>query len=329
VAKIEKITTDPATIADLKAARASHIFMPPTTWHDDSLELDPKKDYTLKQSAQISGIATFGKKPVDITISSVAREEASSRYGNDHNIMTKAHIDATRKGLRSITIGDVGICEHTMAMGPALGFYANYHLKGADNFPSFSHCTADIIEHLKNNLVEIGLSDFFTVKEAVAIIFDNGGYWIVEPRCDYKLEVDIQVDHPKNTIGTQRLTAEVTPELFTFIAQARTNVYKSLQVRIMDIMHSYSFSPGYTPYLGFDLDNVILVAKDSILNPRTEFDVDGTNREFIAHEVIDAIAPFDLLRGKPSLTLTKRWTNHAMEIEVIRALLNGKFLRRI
>jgi len=59
----------------------------------------------------------------------------------------------------------------------------------------------------------------------------------------------------------------------------------------------------------------VFVDQDKILNPNTDFDFGGINREVVLHEIIDKISALGILPGRFVGKVTTYFTNHKKDVK--------------
>jgi hypothetical protein len=225
----------------------------------------------------------------------------------------------------NITIGDIWICEHVLALQQGIWLKLDYLLT-ENNFPSFDNWLVTILEKIKPYIKKIWESNYFTVKNSIWFEFDNWWYFIIDPdEWEKKLVVDHQFSYKNKSLWTQRVLTEITPELFSFIAKARPI---SSWVRTQIAQALFGIWISSIPFMGFRKENALYVNDNEIINPNSEFvDNNWINREGIMHEVIDKLWAITLLWWRRFVwKITTYRTNHANDVEVMRYILENQLL---
>lgn len=288
-------------------------FTLPEEWRDESYsDFKPDKDYTVKYPILTTDRSTFGRQQIKILMTPQCKAIAS--IGREGRPLQEANPFSAKKGPNNINVGGIGIVEHALAMHAALGLRADYILSGS-SFPTYAGGIKELLQKIKPHLKPAGNSDFVTVSRPLGLRFPHGGHFIALPdEGDHKLIIDHQVIHPKNAIGAQRVKMEITPEVFGFIAEARTNGYntRGKLFRALDQLGIKEIPVG----VDFGQHNVLFVDEKGYLNPKEKFnDPEGVNRELILHEVIDKLGPLGMVPGRFVGTLVTDRTNHPQDVE--------------
>lgn len=277
------IETSLDRIKEIKSERFQTITPEPETFKDDRLKLKKDKSYSIINDSIINGISSFENKPIQIQLSSPSSEIPTFGFQNKKLPLIPS---LTIKGQHNIQLGEIKIIEHPISVMTALNVNMDLTLSEA-SFPTFDYCNKPYIDALENNLKETGDAKFFTVKQPFAGVFEKG-YFIIEPDEGQKsLLVDHQVSYPGTSIGNSRIQVEISPEFYTFLCDARTPAFrpkeetkKNFEIVKNKLIKDYPITT----------ENVLFVDEDTIYNPRTKFDFNGINHEFMMHELIDIIA---------------------------------------
>lgn len=192
------------------------------------------------------------------------------------------------------------------------------------SLPTLEECNGKFIDAIgEAGLHETGLElPSFTVEEPICMIFEHGGYILIEPPREGEedhLIMDHQISYP-HSIGSQRIEYTLTPGSFASLARARAPAH-GWRARAVQVLN------GNVPLIDANPHNVILVPKGGTANPKSYFDHDGHNFEPLAHEIVDRVFPIMQLGVHYHARFVGRWTTnlvgHRHEIQAIRALMNG------
>ncbi len=307
-------STNLAEISEKKESRIPDVFILPDEWRDESFDLDPTRSYGVKEVVEVSGISTFGAREMVIK---VLEQEGNIPAFGLQGEMRMAIPTNLRSGKNNIHVGKIKITEHILAAVPSLGLRADFDLSES-SFPSFDQGIFTLLEAIRPHLVDQGESKFVTVKEPFMVNFGSG-YFIIEPdEGEHKLIVDHQFSHSKNVLGNQRAIVEISPEVFAYIASARTIAY-GIRTRIGKFIKG--LGGERLPLLNLGFENVVFVDKNEIVNPNLKFEAGETNWEPLMHEIIDKLAIFGLVPGRFVGRVTTFRTNHARDLDVAKVLL--------
>lgn len=288
-----RIETRSKELRALLSQRHANPLQPPEFFRDPGISLDRKHRYSLAAPFTVEGMASFENKPMRIQVlpwSDRSPEEArllghhpGFRYDGR---MLPLKTEHARKGAHNIQLGDIKIIEHVLAFLLALGIEADFEVS-LPSFPTYDDCNRPFLDGAKPLLRPTGKAKYFTVKRPFAGIFDNGGYFVLEPDDgDHRFVMDHQVSYPGETVGNQRIVAEITPAFFAYICDARTTSFRGDTKRIYWLARlgiARWFYPVTTR-------NILFVDPRKIYNPRAKFSAGGVNFEFICHELMDVMA---------------------------------------
>ena len=325
----------------------------PEHFHDASLGIRSDLQYTLARPGGI-GIcrSTFWNLPIDVQLLPYRSQEGPPFVSVDgHRV--PCTIDNVRTRLHNIEVTDgqkgVGILEHPNAVQTALGLDMNLRVTTFDNTPSrlalqacgltssseslptFPNCNQPYLDSLRENLASVGHARYVTVSEPVGFQFGENSYVTLEPdEGEHQLIVDQQIEYPDiPPLGNQRMRADMTPELFSFIASARTPAIRA-RAKALQIINGLPISR--LPCTSLGSSNVVIVTKNGIVNPNDKFADGDRNLEPMCHELIDKIGWLKFLEtefgGRFVGKITLNRTNHDQEIDVARALCKGDLIRQ-
>lgn len=271
---------EPKHISRLKREEIPPIHIPETFRRQSNIEL--RMRYGISDSVSLSGISSFENAPVTITLSPMeGRIPAFSLNNEPFSLIPENCI----KGSHNIQLGPIKIIEHPMSLMTALHLDFDLNIT-QESFPTFNTCNLPYWDALKPCLVQTGPLKYFTPKQTFSVQFTKG-YCILEPMQNEKtLIVDHQVQYPGSSLGNLRVLQSITPDFYLALCSARTPSFQSREEtkKNLEILRTQTID------YPMGLENVLFVDEDQIHNPRKEFDIDGTNIEFMMHEIIDIIA---------------------------------------
>ncbi|RHX79611.1 UDP-3-O-acyl-N-acetylglucosamine deacetylase [Leptospira yasudae] len=278
-----QVFTDLRKISELKESRFAVSLRFPEHFQNSRLPVDRNASYTIQKPFVINGISTLENKPTRITVKpSGGSYSRFTHSGKSYELNPSFCI----KGNHNIQLGDVKIIEHPIAFQSAFGLYLDFELEES-SFPTFDHCDQVYWDGVLENLQKIGDVPKITVTKPFVAVWDKG-YCILEPDDGSgTLFLDHQVSYPGNTVGDSRIQTEMTPEIFAYIASARTTAFRPGAEA--EKFYQIGLAGGLKDY-PFTLENVILLNEEKIFNPREKFIHEGKNYEFMAHELIDILA---------------------------------------
>ncbi len=292
----------------------SKAFHVPEHWQEKSWRIDGSKSHTVLQPVTVEGTSTFFAEKMRIAMH-------NQQYCRPQYNGTFAVPENTRVHCNTMSIGGVSVCEHNVALQPALGLQVDYTVS-ASSFPLFRNSIRAVLDAIRPQLAECGDSVFQTVQRPVGFVTTekDSPYMIVEPdEGNHELILDHQYSHPTNALGTQRTTLRITPEVFAYIAQARTVCYRPMRTKLLQCLHAIGLDARIVG-MNIGFDNHVIVTKDAIVNGSSLFEYNGNNYEPIMHELIDKLAPFGLLPDRFVGRITTYKTSHAMDLDIAKRL---------
>lgn len=324
-----QVRTNPAEIEELVGDRVQDgVLVYPDGWTHDT-GLDTGKDYGLEGEVSVTDWTSFWRRQVEVSAHPATHHIPHFQHNGGELI--PAQPPNLSNGMRNIAVGKVSIAEHALAIHAAIGLKADWNLQAPKSrfdrgvsFPTFDHTSREMFDALEPQLVEIGDSEFTTVKEPVAFDFGDGAYCILYPdEGDHKLTIDHQVTHSKNAIGIQRVIFDITPDRFKYFCRARTPGYGPRK-KVYDLL-----GRDWIRRLGgsFHEENVLFVDEKGYVNERPEFiDSEGINREALMHEIIDKLAILGLLDKRFVGKIVFNRTNHNKDLQIVEALQDRELL---
>ncbi len=125
------------------------------------------------------------------------------------------------------------------------------------------------------------------------------------------LKITFSIDYPHPLIGKQRLSLDITPEIFTKeIAFARTFGFKK------DIDNFYAMGLAQ----GGSLTNAIVLDEDNIINPEGL----RASDEFVRHKILDLLGDIALLGHPLRGHIVAHKSGHALHHKLVFSLMEKK-----
>jgi UDP-3-O-[3-hydroxymyristoyl] N-acetylglucosamine deacetylase len=255
-------------------------------------------ELTLRPAAADTGVV-FRRvdlpQPVDIPVSAEAVTD------------TRLASTISKDGVKVLTV------EHLMSALAGLGIDNCYVDISAEEVPILDGSSASFVYLLQSAgvVLQPAPKRFIRVLKPVEVREGEGRNlkWArLDPYHGYKLGFEIEFSHPAVNATGQRVTFDFgTHEYAREIARARTFGF----TRDVEMMRANGLA------LGGGLDNAIVMDDVKVLN------ADGLrfNDEFVKHKILDAMGDLYLL-GKPMLaSYTAYRSGHAMNNQLLRALL--------
>jgi UDP-3-O-[3-hydroxymyristoyl] N-acetylglucosamine deacetylase len=255
-------------------------------------------ELTLRPAAADTGVV-FRRvdlpQPVDIPVSAEAVTD------------TRLASTISKDGVKVLTV------EHLMSALAGLGIDNCYVDISAEEVPILDGSSASFVYLLQSAgvVLQPAPKRFIRVIKPVEVREGEGRNlkWArLDPYHGYKLGFEIEFSHPAVNATGQRVTFDFgTHEYAREIARARTFGF----TRDVEMMRANGLA------LGGGLDNAIVMDDVKVLN------ADGLrfNDEFVKHKILDAMGDLYLL-GKPMLaSYTAYRSGHAMNNQLLRALL--------
>ncbi|TGM52797.1 UDP-3-O-acyl-N-acetylglucosamine deacetylase [Leptospira adleri] len=309
------------TISEFKKNRFPEIAHFPKHFVEDRIPIDVRNSYTIREEFSVKGISTLENQPSTIRVKPASG--SFSKFSHSQKTL-ELKPEFCIKGNHNIQLGEVKIIEHPIALQSAFGLYLDFELE-KPSFPTFDFCDQIYLEGLEKNLQKIGEVPPITVSKPFAVSWEKG-YCILEPDSgDQKLILDHQVSYPGVTVGNSRILTEMTPEIFSYIASARTTAFRPGEEA--EKFYRIGLAGGLKDY-PFTLENVILLNEEKIFNPREKFTHEGKNYEFLAHELIDILAWLRFVeeeyKGRFVGKMTTFLFDHHKQIDIARFVCDRK-----
>jgi len=225
---------------------------------------------------------------------------------------------------------NVRMTEHIIALRHGLGVDNVLIETNSDDPPLFDVGSEPLVAAFqKSGIQEIADKPrrFLTVREPVAIVKPSGAFLLYEPAEgeDRLLHFDVAIDF-QTAIGQQRIQFDLTPEVFAYGAQARTNCSGKEMFLMRTIGKLFSKYRNF----GYTNKNILIAGKKKYKNTPALFH-DGKSLEAVWHRAcLDLIAALalagpDCLAGR----ITSYKAGHAIDNQFVNLLLNQKLLQPI
>lgn len=221
------------------------------------------------------------------------------------------------------------MAEHIIALKGGLGLDNVMVRLDSGDPPLFERGSLDLVEAVESaGWQEVDRPvNYLTVKERVTVVSPSGAFLTLAPAAPQQpvLTVDCAVDF-KTAIRKQRILFPVTPPLFRYGAEARTNTtaLKMLYCRTIgklfaDIRH-----------LGYTTENILIAGRLGYYN-RPRLYHNGKSLEAAWHRAaLDLLAAVALIEeGQLVGELISYKAGHALDVELVRQLYKHKLLRRL
>ncbi|WP_232380641.1 UDP-3-O-acyl-N-acetylglucosamine deacetylase [Leptospira ainlahdjerensis] len=288
---------------------------------EDRFPIEVRNSYTIQKEFSVKGVSTLENQPSTIRVK--PSTGAFSKFSHSQKTL-ELRPEFCIKGNHNIQLGEVKIIEHPIALQSAFGLYLDFELE-MSSFPSFDFCDQVYLDGIENNLRKIGEVPWITVARSFVMTWEKG-YCILEPDLgDRKLILDHQVSYPGSTVGNSRIETEMSPEIFSYIASARTTAFRPGEEA--EKFYQIGLAGGLKNY-PFTLENVILLNEERIFNPREKFIHEGKNYEFLAHELIDILAWIRFVeeeyKGRFVGKMTTFLFDHHKQIDIAQFVCNRK-----
>lgn len=224
----------------------------------------------------------------------------------------------------------VRLVEHIIALKAGMdvdNLVLNFEASGDP--PLFKKGSLDLVDALN----EAGRKDvdgevkYFTVKEKVSIVREDGSFLIIEPAEDGRMSLDLDcaVDFP-TAIGKQRIKFPLNENAFSIGCQARTNTSFSKMLFCKTIGQLFADIRN----LGYNKENVLIAKKNSYWNEPALVH-DGKCLESVWHRaILDLLAAIALIdEGRFVGKITSYKAGHFLDVEMVRLLSTNDFFVEI
>ena len=213
----------------------------------------------------------------------------------------------------------VRMVEHIIAQRLGMGIdNVMVSLESGDP-PLFDVGSMPIVEAMQNAGIQQDTSRkvrYFTVKEPVCIVADNGSFLIFEPCNDRMLNLDVAIDFP-NAIGKQRIQFQLCPDTFRYGAHARTNCPRHEMIYAMTIGKLFADIRN----LGYTKDNILVAGKRKYVNQPAMLH-NGKSLEAAWHRAcLDLVAALSLFNdGRICGKITSYKAGHCLDCRMMSLL---------
>ena len=291
-----------------------------------------KKPKTIERTVEVSAPGTFwGKEIRNLKL------EPSYREGWWLNRVDLPHSQPIKVSIRNVwTTGDVvsnivlrsgsshnyvRLVEHIIALKTGMDIdNLMLSFEASGDPPLFKKGSMDIVDALNSaGRKEVdGEVKYFTVKEKVSIVREDGSFLIIEPaeKGRMSLDLDCAVDFP-SAIGKQRIKFPLNDKSFNLGAQARTNTTFSKMLFCKTIGQVFADIRN----LGYNKENVLIAKKNSYWN-EPGLVHDGKSLEAAWHRaILDLLAAIALIdEGRFIGKISSYKAGHFLDVEMVRLL---------
>lgn len=214
----------------------------------------------------------------------------------------------------------VRMVEHIVALKVGLGLdRALIHMTSGDP-PLFERGSMDLVEAIdRAGIVSLSSSaSWVTVKKTVSITGPNGSFIVFGPPANgnRSLVIDCAVDF-RSAIGRQRIRFVVTPDVFRYGAQARTNTTLGMMfyVKTVGMLFADLRNLGYTT-------RNILIAGPRRYHNEPRMIHEGKSLEAVWHRAtLDLLAAIALIPGvRFAGRIISYKAGHTLDVRMIRLL---------
>lgn len=220
----------------------------------------------------------------------------------------------------------IRMAEHMIALRMGLGVDNLLIRLDSGDPPLFAHGSGDLVDALNRagrRSVD-RLAPYVTVREPVTIVSPRGGFLTLLPAdpAAPQLALDVAIDFP-TAIGRQRIRFPVSPEIFAYGANARTNTSASKILWCKTIGLLFSDIRN----LGYSFENLLVAGRRRYWNEATHVH-EGKSLEACWHRaVLDLLAAIALIDdGLFVGTIVSYKSGHGLDVELIRLLYRHSLL---
>jgi UDP-3-O-[3-hydroxymyristoyl] N-acetylglucosamine deacetylase len=271
---------------------------------------------TIASEVVLTGVGVHSGAPASIVIHP-ADCDTGIRFVVTRNHEVVAEIPADFRAITNVTLctvlGDgqgnsVSTVEHLLSALQGLGVDNAYVEIDSAEVPIMDGSAAPFVAAID----ECGVRELDKPRRFIKVLkpirVEDGGCWgELLPYSGFHLDVEIDFDTP--LIGKQRLSVDLTPNLFRAeIARARTFGFMSDVERL--------WAAGRA--LGASLENTVAIGDDRVINP------EGLrySNEFVRHKTLDAIGDL-ALSGAPMLAAYRSCRGgHRLNAMMLKALFD-------
>lgn len=215
----------------------------------------------------------------------------------------------------------VRMTEHIIAQRLGLGLDNSLISLETGDPPLFDVGSLPLLEALQ----QAGLKEdrdkplrYWTVKEPVAIMNHRDGFLLFKPAPpgDRRLTFDVAIDFP-NIIGQQRIQFTLTPEVFRYGSEARTNCSAGLMLYCQTIGKLFAD----TRNLGYTKKNILIAGKKRYHNQPTFLHQEKSLEAVWHRACLDLLAALSLHEdGRLAGHITSYKAGHALDAQLLTVL---------
>lgn len=301
----------------------------------------PQYQTTLADSFEVNGPATYQKGNHSTLVFEPMEEMEGwwiSRSDQTEQLPIRVFTGNVWNARRNIVLRSgsqhnyLRMTEHIIAHRLGLGVDNAVVTTGTGDPPLFDVGSIPIVEAIKRTGLKT-LTDrpivYRTVKEPVAILGPYGSFLEFSPEGaeTRKLTLDVAIDFP-TIIGKQRIVFDLTPETFSFGAQARTNCSR----KQMFLAKTFGLLFADTRNLGYTRTNILVAGKTKYVNkPLPELILDGKPLEAVWHRAcLDLIAALSLIDyGRLCGRITSYKSGHSLDCRLMNLIYINKLLTTV
>lgn len=249
----------------LEAQEVDQVFDAPADWKPSQYET------TIAKAFSVTGPGTYSKGvPRTLHFAPAQEGWAFNRCDLPEQLPIRVAPENVWTAQRSIVLrcgnehNYVRMAEHIIAQRLGLGVDNMMVSIESGDPPLFDVGSMPIVEAIQNAGIQEDTSRkarYFTVKETVSLVADNGSFLVFEPGDDRRLHLDVAIDFP-NAIGKQRIQFELCPTTFAYGAHARTNCPRHEMLYAMTIGKLFADIRN----LGYTKDNILVAGKRKYVN---------------------------------------------------------------
>lgn len=258
---------------------------------------------TLKPAAEDSGIVfrrIDTEAPVDFKV--------SPEIVGETTLCTTIINPDDKSGTSPVKIATI---EHLMSALAGIGIDNLIIELTSDEVPIMDGSSSDFIFLLQSAGIQVQSKSkqFVRIKETVRVENDKGGWAEFKPYEGYRLNFSIEFDHPAFQQTAESMSLEFsTTGYFKEVSRARTFGF----MKDMEMLRAKNLG------LGASLKNAIGLDDDGVMNDEGLRNKD----EFVRHKILDAVGDLYML-GHPIVgEFTAHKSGHALNNQLLRALLN-------
>jgi len=266
---------------------------------------------TIRRQVSVEGIGLHSGEPVKLTLSPAAADTGILFRAADGTLVP-ADIEHVVDSRAATTLGAFGVrvrtIEHLMAAAAALGIDNFVADVSAEEVPALDGSAKPFVDLLYSaGAVTLPVPRrAVTVREPVRV--GDGNRWLeIAPSNVFRITYTLDNPHP--VVGCQVVSLDVSESVFVDeLAPARTYGF----LKDVAAMRKNGLARGGS------LDNAVVVGKRSVLNDSLRFE-----DEFVRHKMLDLVGDLWLL-GRP-LTghITARNAGHALNHELVAAMMDA------